>query len=62
MQKKKKSKLVLGNKMLEITICPKCGNAYEEHPAISRINGAEICPECGIKEALDAFFKAKDIA
>ena len=34
-------------------VCPKCGRFYREHPAISREdNSTEICPECGIREAL----------
>ncbi len=39
-------------------ICPKCGREYDEHPAISRVDDkTEICPECGIAEALEAFAK-----
>ena len=39
-------------------VCPICGEDYSEHPAISRKdNKSEICPECGIKEALEAFKK-----
>ena len=35
--------------------CPLCGNKYTEHPAISRNdNKTEICPDCGIMEALVA--------
>lgn len=35
--------------------CPKCGHFYDEHPALSREdNHTEICPECGIVEALNA--------
>lgn len=38
-------------------ICPLCGTEYEDYPAISRKdNKTEICPECGIKEALEAWF------
>ena len=41
---------------LGIRICPICGKEYTEHPAISRKdNVTEICPECGMKEALGAF-------
>lgn len=40
--------------------CPKCGQLYENHPAISREdNKTEICPDCGVAEAMDAFIKAK---
>lgn len=39
-------------------ICPKCGRKYDEMPAISRDdNATEICPECGMNEALKAFFQ-----
>lgn len=34
--------------------CPICGNKYVGYPAISRRdNKTEICPDCGIKEALE---------
>lgn len=33
--------------------CPICGEEYTEHPAISRRdNETEICPLCGVAEAL----------
>lgn len=33
-----------------------CGKEYQEYPALSRIdNKTEICPKCGMKEALEAF-------
>ena len=34
--------------------CLRCGRDYAERPAISRRDRSEICPECGILEALDA--------
>ncbi len=38
--------------------CPKCGKYYTGYPALSRRgNRTEICPECGIKEALGAFMR-----
>lgn len=38
-----------------IKICPVCGKEYTEHPALSRKdNKTEICPECGMAEALKA--------
>lgn len=41
----------------EIRTCPLCGKTYEDYPAISRKdNETEICPECGIREALEAWF------
>lgn len=36
-------------------ICPKCGSEYTEHPALSRVdNETLICPDCGVREALDS--------
>lgn len=36
--------------------CPKCGKYYVGYPALSREdNKTEICPECGVKEALTIF-------
>lgn len=33
--------------------CPICKNTYKDYPAISRVdNKTEICPKCGIEEAL----------
>lgn len=35
-------------------ICPKCGQEYTGHPALSREDGETlICPDCGTREALD---------
>ena len=35
--------------------CPKCGNGYIGYPAISRTDDrTEICPKCGIREALES--------
>lgn len=35
--------------------CPKCGCEFTKRPALSREdNRTLICPECGIREALDA--------
>ena len=48
-------------KILEINRCPKCGKKFTEHPAISREdNETEICPECGIREAVQAFKDAQE--
>lgn len=34
-------------------VCPICGRRYTERPALSRRdNATDICPECGIMEAL----------
>ena len=46
----------LTRKILEIQRCPKCGKEFTEYPALSREdNDTEICPECGVKEALTIF-------
>lgn len=37
----------------KVRICPKCGKQYNDAPAISRREGKEeICPDCGMMEAL----------
>ena len=39
----------------KLPICPICGKPYAGHPALSRKdNKASICPDCGMREALDA--------
>lgn len=36
-------------------ICPVCGRSYTDPPALSRRdNKTDICPECGMREALAA--------
>ena len=36
--------------------CPRCGKYYVEYPALSREdNKTNICPECGIMEAITVF-------
>ncbi len=41
--------------IVRIAVCPKCGNAYSGHPALSRVdNETLICPDCGVREALDS--------
>jgi transposase len=36
-------------------VCPLCGKTYTSHPAISRVdNATPICPECGIRQALES--------
>ena len=33
--------------------CPVCGRTYTDYPALSRKdNATEICPDCGVREAL----------
>lgn len=41
--------------IVQIRICPLCGEAYGDHPAISRIdNETQICPQCGTRQSLDS--------
>ena len=41
--------------------CPICGKEYTEHPALSRTDGKTlICPDCGVREALDSIDISKD--
>ena len=43
-------------------VCPMCDIEYSEPPAISRFdNSTEICPTCGMKEALITFIKINRI-
>lgn len=36
-------------------LCPLCGATYQERPALSRTDGQTlICPDCGIRQALDS--------
>ncbi len=42
------------NNIDRIAVCPKCGSTYYGHPALSRTdNFTPICPDCGVREALD---------
>lgn len=41
--------------------CPKCGCVYTEVPALSRVdNETLICPDCGIREALESIGISKE--
>lgn len=41
-------------------VCPVCKREYEEYPALSRKdNRTEICPDCGMAEALESFGLSK---
>lgn len=41
--------------------CPICWKKYSEHPALSRTDGKTlICPDCGVREALDSIDVSKD--
>lgn len=36
-------------------VCPLCGKAYSEPPALSRTdNLTAICPDCGTRQALES--------
>lgn len=35
-------------------ICSKCGMTYHGIPAVSRTSGVPICPDCGVREALES--------
>lgn len=38
-----------------IRTCPRCGQTFSKPPALSRAdNETLICPNCGIREALDS--------
>jgi len=37
-------------------VCPRCGLRYTEPPALSRYADAEICSNCGMDEAMRAYF------
>lgn len=42
-------------------ICPRCGRTYTEPPALSRVdNETDICPECGMMEALAAIPRRRE--
>ena len=49
----------MNNTNREIKICPVCKKEYDDYPALSRRdNKTEICPLCGIKEALEDFYQS----
>ena len=44
-----------------IRTCPRCGASYRAVPALSRVdNATEICPDCGILEALESIGCSED--
>lgn len=48
-------KLVI-KRRFDMRICPICGKKYDNYPALSRKdNKTEICPGCGMKEAMDDY-------
>lgn len=41
-------------------ICPICNQPYTAPPAISRRdNTTEICPRCGIREAMEDYYNSE---
>ena len=43
-------------------VCPKCGKTVTEYPALSREdNKTEICPTCGMLEAIEQYEKHKSV-
>ena len=43
------------NEEIRFGVCPRCGQDYTGHPALSRAdNETLICPDCGTREALDS--------
>ena len=43
------------NTVGRLSVCPRCGKTYSEHPALSRAdNETLICPDCGTREALES--------
>ena len=46
---------------MKARICPICGQAYTEPPALSRKdNATDICPDCGMMEALAAIPRRRE--
>ena len=42
-------------------LCPLCGKAYTERPALSRTdNETLICPDCGTRQSLESIGISKD--
>jgi hypothetical protein len=49
-------------KILELQRCSKCKKELTEHPTLSCEDGeTEICPECGINEAIEEYCTTKHI-
>lgn len=40
-------------------ICPRCGEYYNDHPALSRYYDIEICTNCAVDEAVRNFLGAR---
>lgn len=55
-------KFPMSYKIIEIQKCPKCHKEYADYPAISREdNATEICPECGVREAVEVLEASKNL-
>jgi ribosomal protein S27AE len=37
--------------------CPRCGQEYAEPPVLSRAGLGDICPDCGLGEALQDWWR-----
>ena len=49
------------NNVIRISVCPRCGRSFHEHPALSRLDSETlICPDCGTREALDTLGISKE--
>ena len=49
----------LAYKIFELQRCPKCKKEFAKYPALScEDNETEICPECGVRKAIEAYQKA----
>lgn len=46
-------------RIFELQRSPKCKKEFTEYPALSRDdNATEMCPECGVREAIEAYEKS----
>lgn len=39
---------------IKLAVCPRCGRSYTSHPASARAGSGPICPDCGVREALQS--------
>lgn len=44
---------------IKMAICPRCGEYYNDYPALSRYYDVEICTNCGVDEGVRSFLGAK---
>lgn len=45
-----------------LKLCPRCGKAYLNYPALSRYFDLYICPDCGMDEAFSGNIPLKEWA